>query len=1122
MDGKLLHTCIKERILKKKLNKEEIWSSFLDTNKVERKNKRMSKIKKFLCYKTFIIMMVLTMVSVMVLPIGKVTAKTRDSVVIDYKVIDSGFTITYDKMLIPQTQVIFISRDGSNYHVGFCVDPYTMLAGGQIYSEDMGFTGPVDSGIARMAYHGFYKQWGKNASIAAMQSNEAMRTDYMNTYALIYEEALGASNVKGLSINTSNYAAFKARVHSAMATHDLKPSFDRQTFEMYQGDTLTVRDTNGVFKDYEGSFPLTLNGVTYDRKGNDLILSTSDTAKDSIMNGATQKIHKWGSTSNINVVYRSLYSQSLFSGGYVDPLGLNLNVKIKIQGYAQIHKVNESDEFIKTEAIFGLYKASGEKIGIYKSDTTGKVTTSLLDAGDYYFLEERAPNGYLLNPAKHPFTIKNQKETVVVKVKDKEVLGRTTLKKQDAVSGGIPQGDATLVNAEYGLYRKDGTLIHKEVVGNDLSIMVNNLKLGDYYWQEVKASTGYSLDPTKHVFSLTYKDQYTPIVLSDTLSKEAVFMGNFDIVKLVGDGNSGVAKHEQGAVFHVQLISDIIKYGEDKAKVYDVLTTDEKGYAKSIDLPYGDYTITQIKAGNENLEPSGSWQFSVKEEQQKTISYEVVNQVHTAYLKVVKYDESSNEVIAYGNATFKIWDYQKKAYYHEQVGKDTIESWTTDEEGSFMSNRELPVGKYALEEMKAPSGYNKLAKRIDFEIRASNVQEVNTDHKPITIIRIGNQAPTGKIILHKMFEAQSFSDAYTAGFKISNGGTSIVNPASGAVIYKPFEQVLNPNTSDGLWYVNEAGELTIDHLPMGLGEVTYTAKEVVVSEQYGINEEILNFSFSKEGDLTSVYESKRELKNEVLRTDIEVVKTDMYTGDTIVGLEGFEISAYLDETCTELFDTQKVDVMTGKAVFKDIVYGTTLYFKESATHPDYYLSEEVIKVVVDKDLLGIGTIHSFSYDNTPKEKIDTKATVDNKKVISTSGVVTLEDEVTYFNLKPGVEVELKGILMDRKTGKPLSIDHKEVTSRVKFVPSEVNGIQKVTFKFDTSTLENVDIVVFEDLLVDGKVVATHHDIDDKDQMVHFLKPIEAGDTTKGHVFVSLLVLSAFVLASYIVIKKHQK
>ncbi|MED1406751.1 VaFE repeat-containing surface-anchored protein, partial [Bacillus mycoides] len=106
----------------------------------------------------------------------------------------------------------------------------------------------------------------------------------------------------------------------------------------------------------------------------------------------------------------------------------------------------------------------------------------------------------------------------------------------------------------------------------------------------------------------------------------------------------------------------------------------------------------------------------------------------------------------------------------------------------------------------------------------------------------------------------------------------------------------------------------------------------------------------------------------------------------------------------------------------------------------------------------------------------------------TSKSVTIQDKVEYKDLQVGKEYTLKGKLMDKETNKPLVVNGKEVTAETEFTPKEANGSITLDFTFDATGLEEKEVVVFEELLKDGKVVTTHADINDKGQTVKFVKP----------------------------------
>ena len=86
-------------------------------------------------------------------------------------------------------------------------------------------------------------------------------------------------------------------------------------------------------------------------------------------------------------------------------------------------------------------------------------------------------------------------------------------------------------------------------------------------------------------------------------------------------------------------------------------------------------------------------------------------------------------------------------------------------------------------------------------------------------------------------------------------------------------------------------------------------------------------------------------------------------------------------------------------------------------------------------------------------EIGTQASVDGKKEITSDSEITIEDIVSYKNLTPGKEYTVKGILMNKATGKPLVIDGEEIRASYTFKPETSDGEVTVTFTFDAGGLK---------------------------------------------------------------------
>lgn len=155
---------------------------------------------------------------------------------------------------------------------------------------------------------------------------------------------------------------------------------------------------------------------------------------------------------------------------------------------------------------------------------------------------------------------------------------------------------------------------------------------------------------------------------------------------------------------------------------------------------------------------------------------------------------------------------------------------------------------------------------------------------------------------------------------------------------------------------------------------------------------------------------------------------------------------------------------------------------------------------------------SFAPPELATEAVDA---TDGDHSILPSETAEIVDTVSYSNLVPGKEYEVKGTLMDKSTGKPLIVGDEEVTSSVLFTPNESSGTVELTFEFDASGLtDGTEIVAFEHAYKDGVEIAAHADIDDEAQTVTVRTPPLDGSFGKTGFDVALIagVLAAVAAA----------
>ncbi|WP_368289845.1 VaFE repeat-containing surface-anchored protein, partial [Enterococcus avium] len=125
-----------------------------------------------------------------------------------------------------------------------------------------------------------------------------------------------------------------------------------------------------------------------------------------------------------------------------------------------------------------------------------------------------------------------------------------------------------------------------------------------------------------------------------------------------------------------------------------------------------------------------------------------------------------------------------------------------------------------------------------------------------------------------------------------------------------------------------------------------------------------------------------------------------------------------------------------------------------------------------------------------KPEVEIKTTAKDEETEMNEGLakeeVKIIDTVSYKNLNIGQEYTVKGVLMDKATGKPfLTKDGKEVHAERDFVAEKQNGTIELTFTVTKGDLAGKTVVVFETLYVEDKEVGAHTDINDKEQSVNY-------------------------------------
>lgn len=282
----------------------------------------------------------------------------------------------------------------------------------------------------------------------------------------------------------------------------------------------------------------------------------------------------------------------------------------KIKGRVQVIKKDfDTGEVIKLSgAEFSIYDNSNQFIMNIATNSEGIAVSEELEFGEYYLIETKAPDGYLIEESKIPFKIEEDGCILIKEKTNKRVNGSVEITKEDKETG-VAQGDATLEGAVYGLYAREdiinpvdgnilykaGTLISEQTIQNGKANW-EDLYLGKYFVQEIKASKGYLLDETRYEINLLYENQVIENIQVKQTVFEQVKKQSFSILKQSSSFDREETIALEGAEFTVKLKSDVDLNGWDNAAEKDLLISDINGIATSKELPYGTYLVKETKA----------------------------------------------------------------------------------------------------------------------------------------------------------------------------------------------------------------------------------------------------------------------------------------------------------------------------------------------------------------------------------------------------------------------------------------------------------------------------------------------------------------------------------------------
>ena len=810
-------------------------------------------------------------------------------------------------------------------------------------------------------------------------------------------------------------------------------------------------------------------------------------------------------------------------------------------------------------AVYGIYN-NGKLVDKYTNDKNGGFTTSNYVCGDKWTLKEIEPSeGYLLDETEYHIGAEAKKYTlennsVSIGVTEDILKGKIAIIKH--TDDGSTKIETPEKGAEFQVYLKSSGSYAKATESERDTLVCDeygfaetkDLPYGTYTVHQTKGWNGTEFISDFDVFISENNKTYKYLINNASLESYV------KIVKV--DSETGKQIPYAGAGFQIYNLDGklvTMTYTYPEVTTIDTFYTNSEGYLITPEsLPYSKgYSVVEVQAPYGYILDSTPVYFDITAEntteengvtivktekkntpQKGTITVEKTGEIFSNVTAVGGgyTDENGNDVTlptiyqpeysvsGLAGAVFEIYADENITTPDGTVRytKDTlVDAITTGEKGTATS-KQLYLGKYRVVEKTAPNGFvlNRTVNHIALTYAGQNEKVTNTSTS-FTNDRQKVEIDLTKVLeQNEKFNIGSNDEILNVSFGLY--ADEDLKAANGSVISK-----------DGLLEIitcDEKGKATFTtDLPIG----SYYVKEISTDNHYILSDKKYPVVFEYAGQNTAtVHISVNDgepIENEIIYGTIKGLKIDRETGENIAGT----LFGLFSNNETEF--TEETAILTAKSneegifTFENVPYGEYIVY-ELKPATGYLPNVESYPVTIseNKEVVEITVL------NDKISELKTTAAIDGKKEFTVNGDITIDDVVSYKHLTAGKEYTIKGVLMDKSTGKQFLVDGKEVCSEVTFTPETADGEVTVSFTFDGSVItKETEIVAFETLYREGTEIAVHADIEDEDQTVTIHpqpepeKP-QTGDNSNLGFYIGLASVAVGGLIAFLIIKFKKK
>jgi uncharacterized surface anchored protein/uncharacterized protein (DUF433 family) len=402
----------------------------------------------------------------------------------------------------------------------------------------------------------------------------------------------------------------------------------------------------------------------------------------------------------------------------------------------QIVKIDSETKQPLKDARFTVYRANGEAIGTFDTDSDGLIILSGFEPGWLKIAEVKAPSGYRIDDTPRDVEITHNQFLKVTF--ENKPLASLIVKKIDDKTG------APLAGAAFRVERQDGRFAGEYTTDHDGIFTISAIDPGWYIVREQRSPDGYLLDETPKTVEVK---PVTPTVVTFANKRLAAL----EIVKRDEKTNEPLA----GARFTVE------RQNGERVGEY---VTDGTGIISIPTLAPDFYVIRELTAPQGYLLDNMSITTEVKTDAPTVVT---VTNRRLSGLQIIKQDAVTGEPLS--GAKFTVY---------EKNGK-VVGEYTTDANGVIIVD-DLAPNWYKVAETTAPSGYLISEAPKDVEVTHGEFLRVIFMDERLASLQIKKiDAMSGKPLAGAVFtvskqNSERIGDTYTTD---ANGFANIPNLA---------------------------------------------------------------------------------------------------------------------------------------------------------------------------------------------------------------------------------------------------------------------------------------------------------------------------------------------------------